>query len=171
MKALLATLCIRRLVCLSSLGVGESRANLNFFRKHIMFGLLLRPACVDHGEQERHIRASDLDWTIVRPGACTDGERTGLYRHGVPATAADLELKISRADVTDFMLDQLGNDAYLHRAPGISHWQRSRGGGIRPLPCAPFDLLQIRYKRISGSFYHGYRPRPAWLTFYMFDIA
>jgi putative NADH-flavin reductase len=33
------------------------------------------------------IRDSDLDWTIVRPAATTDGERTGNYRHGFPATA------------------------------------------------------------------------------------
>lgn len=112
---------VRRLVCLSSLGVGDSRGNLNFFWKHIMFGLLLRRAFADHVAQEDRVRASSLDWTIVRPGAYTDGDRTGGYRHGFPASASDLKLKVSRADVADFMLRQLTDDSYLHRAPGISY--------------------------------------------------
>lgn len=112
---------VRRLACLSSLGVGESRANLNFLWKHIMFGLLLRRAFADHVAQERHVKESGLDWTLVRPGAYTDGERTGDYRHGFPPTATDLKLKISRADVADFMLNQLTDDHYIHMTPGISY--------------------------------------------------
>ncbi|MDX1696664.1 MAG: SDR family oxidoreductase [Thiohalobacterales bacterium] len=112
---------IRRLICLSSLGVGKSRANLNFFWKHIMFGLLLRRAYADHVAQEEHVEDSGLDWTIVRPAAYTDGRLTGQYRHGFPATAADLELKIARADVADFMLKQLMDDGYLHMTPGLSY--------------------------------------------------
>lgn len=112
---------VRRLVCLSSLGVGDSRANLNFLWKYLMFGLLLRRAYADHVAQEDIIKNSDLDWTIVRPGAYTDGERTGDYRHGFPATAVDLRLKIARADVADFMLKQLSDASYLHMTPGISY--------------------------------------------------
>lgn len=112
---------VRRLICLSSLGVGDSRANLDFFWKHVMFGLLLRAAYADHVAQEVVIRDSDLDWTIVRPAAYTDGERTGNYRHGFSATAKNLKLKIARADVADFMLKQLGDDSYLRMAPGISY--------------------------------------------------
>lgn len=112
---------VQRLICLSSLGVGESRANLNFLWKYLMFGLLLRAAYADHVEQERIVRDGDLDWTLVRPGAYTDGERTGNYRHGFPTSATGLKLKIARADVADFMLNQLGNDSYLRMAPGISY--------------------------------------------------
>ena len=35
---------VRRLVCQTTLGAGESSDNLNFFWKHVMFGLLLRDA-------------------------------------------------------------------------------------------------------------------------------
>ena len=112
---------VRRLICLSSLGVAESRANLNFFWRYIMFGLLLRRAYNDHTAQESIIRNSDLDWTIIRPGAYTDGDSTGEYRHGFPATSRDLKLKIARADVADFMLNQIGNNSYLRMAPGISY--------------------------------------------------
>ncbi len=112
---------IRRLICQSSLGVGDSRDNLNAFWKYFMFGLLLRPAYADHELQEDHVRQSDLDWTIVRPGAFTDGERTGHYRHGFAGTDKTTQLKISRADVADFMLKQLSDQSYLHMSPGLSY--------------------------------------------------
>ena len=64
---------------------------------------------------------SDRDWTIVRPAAFTDGNRTGEYRHGFPGNDKTMKLKISRADVADFMLKQLRHEAYLRRMPGLSY--------------------------------------------------
>ena len=112
---------VRRLVCETTLGVGDSRGHLNFFWKRIMFGFLLRQAYADHQAQEDHIRQSGVDWIIVRPAAFTDGPATGDYRHGFARTAKNLKLKISRADVADFMLRQLTDDTYLHRSPGLSY--------------------------------------------------
>ena len=112
---------VERLVCQSSLGVGDSRHNLNFFWKYVMFGLLLRPAYADHELQEHYVRESGLDWTIVRPGAFTDGELTGHYRHGFPADDRSIVLKISRKDVAEFLLQQLSDLRYLHRSPGLSY--------------------------------------------------
>ena len=111
----------RRLVCLSTLGVGDSRGNMNFLWKYVMFGMLLRAAFADHVSQEDHVIRSGLDWTIVRPAAYTDGERTGNYRHGFPATEKGLKLKISRADVADFVLTQLADDSYIRMTPGVSY--------------------------------------------------
>jgi len=112
---------IRRLVGHSTLGAGDSRAQLNFFWKRIMFGLLLRPAYADHQAQETFIEQSGLDWTIVRPAAFTDGPATGNYKHGFPVTERNLKLKISRADVAGFLLRQLNDDTYLHKTPGLSY--------------------------------------------------
>ncbi|PZD70550.1 3 beta-hydroxysteroid dehydrogenase/Delta 5--_4-isomerase [Acaryochloris thomasi RCC1774] len=112
---------VQRLICQSTLGVGDSRANLDFFWKYIMFGLLLRPAYTDHVFQEAYVRQSRLDWTIVRPAAFTDEGRTGAYQHGFTGSEKGLTLKISRADVADFMLKQLGDNTYLHKTPGLSY--------------------------------------------------
>lgn len=112
---------VHRLICQSTLGAGDSRGNLDLFWKYVMFGALLRGAYADHQQQERHVRDSDLDWTIVRPGAFTDGDRTGHYRHGFAGDDRTIELKISRADVADFMLGLLHDDRYLHRTPALSY--------------------------------------------------
>jgi putative NADH-flavin reductase len=112
---------VRRLICQSTLGVGESWNNLNALWKYLMFGLLIRPAYLDHVEQEKLVKESGLDWSIVRPAAFTDGELSGQYRHGFPATANDTKLEISRADVADFMLKNLVDNTYLHKTPGLSY--------------------------------------------------
>ncbi|MEV3963917.1 SDR family oxidoreductase [Nocardia sp. NPDC050193] len=112
---------VKRLICQSTLGAGDSRANLDFLWKYIMFGLLLRPAYADHQQQEAYVRAGDLEWTIVRPSAFTDGPRTGTYRRGFGVDEKGLSLKIARADIAEFLLDQITDRTYVHRAPGISN--------------------------------------------------
>lgn len=112
---------VRRLICQTTLGLGESRGNLNFFWKHLMFGLLLKKAFQDHEVQEQHLTGSNLDFTIVRPSAFTDGDITQNYKIGFGGEYKQLTLKISRADVADFMLQQLTHNDYLKSAVSISN--------------------------------------------------
>ncbi|PUA82279.1 NAD(P)-dependent oxidoreductase [Nocardioides currus] len=111
---------VRRLVVQSTLGAGDSRANLDLVWKHLMFGLLLRKAYADHQRQEEVVRASGLDWTIVRPAAFTDGPRTGSYQRGFGPEAAST-LKISRADVAHALLRELGEEAEVGRAVAVAY--------------------------------------------------
>lgn len=112
---------VKRLICQTTLGIGDSRGNLNFFWKYIMFGWFLKEAYKDHELQEKYILESDLDWTIVRPAAFTDGKATGNFSHGFSAHENSLTLKISRADVAMFMLTQLNTNEYLRKTPGLSY--------------------------------------------------
>ena len=112
---------IRRLISVSSLGVGDSKVMLPFLLKYIIVPFFLKNAFADHEIQEDYIRQSDLDWTIIRPAGLTNGVRTEVYRHGFPVTEKGLKLKISRADVADFMLKQLNDKIYIHKTPGISY--------------------------------------------------
>ncbi|MCA9437111.1 MAG: SDR family oxidoreductase [Candidatus Omnitrophica bacterium] len=112
---------VKRLICLSSLGVGDSRANLPFFTKHIIVDIFLRHAFADHERQEAVVKQSELDWTIVRPPHLIEGPRTGNYLHGFPITETQIQTKISRADVADFMLKQATEDTYLRQTPGVSY--------------------------------------------------
>lgn len=109
---------VRRLVYQSSLGVGESRNQVNFLVRYIVIPLVLRNAIADHTEKERIIKQSNLDWVIVRPAGLTDDDRTGNYKFG---ETIEFGGKISRADVADFMLKQLQDDTCLKKTPGISY--------------------------------------------------
>ena len=112
---------VQRLICQSSLGVGDSRANLPLFTKHVIVGIFLRHAFADHERQEAVIKQSTLDWTVVRPPHLKDGPRMEIYRHGFPTTEKQIKGWISRADVADFMLKQLVDDTYFHQTPGVSN--------------------------------------------------
>ena len=112
---------LRRLIVQSTLGAHESWANLNLFWKYIMFGLLLSPAHRDHEVQETIVRASGLDWTIVRPSAFTDGPSTGRFLVGFGPDKRGLSLKISRADLAEFLKQQITDRRHLHNAVAISN--------------------------------------------------
>ena len=112
---------VRRLICQSSMGIGDSRANLGLLTRYVIVPVFLRHAFADHEHQEAIVKKSDLDWTIVRPPHLKDGPRTRSYRHGFSATDTMIKGKISRADVADFMLSQLADDAYVRKTPGVSY--------------------------------------------------
>jgi hypothetical protein len=48
------------------------------------------------------LAGSGLDWTLVRAPILTDGPKTGRYRVG--PLAKGMPLRVSRADVAEFML-------------------------------------------------------------------
>ncbi|MEO1065766.1 MAG: NAD(P)-binding oxidoreductase [Pseudomonadota bacterium] len=112
---------VERLICQSTLGAHESWANLNFFWKRIMFGALLRPVFLDHEKQENLVRESGLNWTLVRPSAFTDEDVSGVLKEGFGPGERKLSLKISRAEVAEFLNRQVSDADYLHRAVGVSH--------------------------------------------------
>jgi putative NADH-flavin reductase len=112
---------VRRLVYLSFLGVAEGRRQLSAFGRHVVAPLLLRNVVADHEAKESVIEATTLDWIIVRPPRLTNGPRRGVYRAGVDIRARSIVPRISRADLADFMLRQLVDDIYLHRAPAVMY--------------------------------------------------
>jgi putative NADH-flavin reductase len=112
---------VRRLICLSSIGIGDSRDMLPFHYKYILVPLLLRQGFAEHELEEAWVKQSQTDWTIVRPGAFTNGDLTGTYRHSLTATDRTIKAKISRADVADFVLKQLQDQTYLHQTPWVSY--------------------------------------------------
>jgi putative NADH-flavin reductase len=112
---------VKRFICQSSDGVGDSRDTLPFLMKYLIVRFMLRRAFADHEIQENYIKESQLDWIIVRPVALTDGEHTGSYQHGYTADNKTVTFKISRADTADFMLKQLADNNYLHKTPSVSY--------------------------------------------------
>jgi putative NADH-flavin reductase len=112
---------LKRLICQTTLGMGESYGNLNFIWKHIMFGMLLKRAFQDHQLQEQYILNSNLNYTIVRPSALTDGEITNQFKIGFDGNFKKLNLKIFRVDVANFMLQQISTNEYLKKAVSISN--------------------------------------------------
>ena len=112
---------VKRFLCETSLGVGSSRGKLGLQYTLLLIPLLLYFYFKDKETQERYIMESSLDWTIVRPGKLTNGRKRGVYRHGLDVGNRILTVRISRADVADFMLNQLTDNTYLHSTPGVCY--------------------------------------------------
>jgi putative NADH-flavin reductase len=112
---------VKRFICESSLGVGDSKGRLGLLYTYVLIPLFLRGLFADKEVQERIIGDSGLDWVIVRPAALTNGPRRGAYLHGEDIGHWMFTRKISRSDVADFMLKQLTENRYLHMTPGVSY--------------------------------------------------
>jgi putative NADH-flavin reductase len=108
----------RRFVCETSLGIGDSAGRMGLYYTFFTVPVVLPVYYWDKARQERLIAESRVEWVIVRPGRLTNGEKRGRYRHGRVGSFL-WTVRISRADVADFMLDQLESDAYLRAAPGV----------------------------------------------------
>jgi putative NADH-flavin reductase len=112
---------VRRLVYLSFLGVPEGRRQLSLLGRYLVAPLLLRNVVADHVAKEQMIRRSTLEWVIVRPARLTNGAPRGRYRSGLDVRATSVVPRISRADLAEFMLGQLGEDTYVYKTPAIMY--------------------------------------------------
>jgi uncharacterized protein YbjT (DUF2867 family) len=110
---------VRRLVCITGLGAGDSRGHGGFLFDRLFFLLLLRKVYADKDRQEDAVRASRLDWVLVRPVVLTDKPARGTVR-------AETDLSgihggtVARGDVAKFVVQQLTDDTWLRRAPLIT---------------------------------------------------
>ena len=110
---------VRRLVCITGIGVGDSKGHVGFLYDRIIRPFVVRNVYEDKERQEVAIQQSDLEWVIVRPARLTDEPARGEY--GVYLKGSYKAKTISRADVADFMLAQLTDDTYVHKTPVISY--------------------------------------------------
>ncbi len=116
---------VQRFICQTSLGYGDSLPVLEqtpFFFKKIIVPYLLKETFADYLLQENIIKETNLNWTIIRPGTLTNGKLTGHYQYGFDYTDTPLQVKVSRADVADFIVGQLGSEQYEKKVAGISYW-------------------------------------------------
>ena len=65
------------------------------------------------------IRASNLDWTIIRYPRLVEGAHTGKYRVGYVGKNSGSQL--SRADGADAILKELASGEYFHKMPIASY--------------------------------------------------
>jgi putative NADH-flavin reductase len=109
-----------KLIVVTGIGAGNSKSHGGFFYDHVINPLLLGTIYADKDRQEAIIKASNVEWLIVRPGFLTNGPRTGKYRvidnlNGITAG------KISRLDVADFMLKQITTPTYFGKTPLLTY--------------------------------------------------
>ncbi len=112
---------VDRLVAVTAAGVGAGNdPNLSLFYRLIFMRYMLRSVYEDMERMENEIMLSDMNWTIVRPAALTDGPLTGEYRVAEGRSLPDAK-QISRADVAAFMLKTLDIDLWDYKGVAIAY--------------------------------------------------
>ena len=106
---------IKRLICVTGFGAGDSRASISCLQR-LPFQIVFGRAYDDKSLQEQLIKDSKLDWTIARPGVLTSGRRTNHYK--ILSEASQFRNGvISRANVADFLVRQIVDQTYIHKTP------------------------------------------------------
>ena len=112
---------VRRIVAISTFGAGDSRAQVGWFPRTVLFGAVLHSEVADKEAMEATLAASGLDWTAVRIGVLNDEPPRGHWRAADDGSIHGMG-KIARADVADFMLAQLEEGgAWLRRRPVLQY--------------------------------------------------
>jgi len=109
----MATSGVRRLVCVTGFGAGDSQASISLLQR-IPFQLVFGRTYQDKSLQERLLKESALDWTIVRPGVLTSARRTGRYK-ALDQPSQWRNGMIGRADVADFLVRQIDSPASIRK--------------------------------------------------------
>lgn len=111
---------VERLLYVSAWGVGDSRDHTTALFRYLIQPLAVKDEYVSKEVQEQIVSSSPLNWTLVRPTILTNRPASGYvsgrqlrfewWRNFVPPT-------ISRADVAQFMLEEIDGGSRYSRSP------------------------------------------------------
>lgn len=110
---------IKRIIILTAWGVAETKKHIPFWFRWLIDNSNIRYPYRDHARQEELLKESDTNWTVVRPVALTDSEKSKDIKvtlNNEPKPS----LTISRRNVALFMLDVLEQNLYNKQSPVIS---------------------------------------------------
>jgi putative NADH-flavin reductase len=112
---------VRRLIISAGAGVRDPQDRPKLVDR--FFGLVLKVASKNVVEDMIRavtmVRSSDRDWTVVRVPMLTDDPKKNQIRTGY--LGDDVGVRLSRADMADYMLRQLDDPSNIHKAPVISN--------------------------------------------------
>jgi putative NADH-flavin reductase len=114
----------RRLIALGSAGALENSLDQQsplrrWFVQKIVYNTLLKWPVAAQRAQWAALAASGLDWTMVMPPMLTNSPAKGRYRvdgNALPRNGSS----IARADVADFMMQQIGSSEWVGRGVYIA---------------------------------------------------
>ncbi len=110
---------LENIMIISAWGVGETRNEIPFWFRWMIDFTNVKYGYLGHEDQERLLKNSDLDWTIIRPVILTNNKITkpvlvSLNNYPEP------NCLISRMNVANFMIGILEKSLYVKQIPTIS---------------------------------------------------
>jgi putative NADH-flavin reductase len=111
---------VRRLICVTGVGAGETKGHGGFLYDRILYPLFTKGIYEDKDRQEALIRQSRTEWTIVRPAAFRKQKPPGSLRVVTRVNGVILR-RISRREVAVFLIDELEQNRYVRQTVFIGH--------------------------------------------------
>lgn len=108
----------RRIIAISSLGVGDSTAQAPLVLRFLLLPTFLRGSTADKAAMEREIVQAGVPYVLVRPAVLNDQPPSGAVR---VLTGTEKGRQITRADLAAFVVEQLTTDTHLNRAVAIAN--------------------------------------------------
>ena len=105
-----------RLIVVSMMGLGQSRAQAPFWYRYLLMPTFLRGSSADKARMEDVVKNSGLDYIIVRPPILKDSPASGNVK---VLGLGGIGHAITRADLANFLVDQLNSDEHLRKAVTI----------------------------------------------------
>lgn len=111
---------VKRYIAMSVVGAGDSWPSLPWIYRAFILPLFQKwfvPIIEDKNRMETDIRATNLDWTIVRSTTVKDAPSHGSYT--ASTDGKKISFTITAQDLADFIVGQIEDDQYIKRAPVI----------------------------------------------------
>lgn len=110
---------VRRLISTTGAGVRDPQDKPGLMDRvfKALLGLISGAVLRDSEANVKVIRATDLDWTIVRFPMLTDDPGTGSYRVGYLGSTGP---RLPRADGAAFIIKELEAPQYVRQMPAVS---------------------------------------------------
>lgn len=111
---------VRRLIISAGAGVRDPQDRPGLIDRFasLALNIVSHNVVADMQQVVDKVRASDLDWTVVRVPMLTDEPAKGTLKVGY---VGDITPRIARADMAAFMLQQIDSNKYIRKAPAISN--------------------------------------------------
>jgi putative NADH-flavin reductase len=110
---------LENVMVISAWGVAETKKDIPFWFRWMIDFTNVKYGYLGHEDQERLLKNSDLNWTIVRPVILTNNKIIKLVLVSLDNNPKPNYL-ISRVNVANFMVDIFEKSLYVKQTPTIS---------------------------------------------------
>lgn len=112
---------VRKTVILQAFGVGKSWANMHWVLRLLMSKSNMSYQYADHNLTDREVRASGVDFVMVRPSRLVETEETGARVWPDDGKGVGLMASTSRASVARWLVDAAETSSWDNTCPVITN--------------------------------------------------
>ena len=112
---------VRKIVTMAAFGVGNSFPNMHLLLRWTVKYSNMSYQFEDHGQVDKEIKASGLDYVLARPTMLAEGDVKPIKERGDLGQGVGLTEKITRKSVAVFLVDAAERDQWNRKTPVLTN--------------------------------------------------